>query len=392
MRPGLARGAFLIAMLLVIVGPGVSAAQQPWAGASITGAGLDADRPGATMPFRMTLDAPGNPVGVDFRGTLVKGSVQVQISDAQEQVIWAKLVTGVGSFVVNEVITPTSGGNYMLGLAWDGPVQAQYALQWQPGKIEVAVVSPLALMGGLGMVGVALVALIYAARRRLGWGYLGLGALSWVVTVALKFAWAIPLNPLVYRGLSAALPPALARPLIYLYTGALTGVFEVGILWLALRFTRLGRVAWPGVLAFGIGFSAVEALLLGVSALTTVATALLAPATLPVAALAQLAATANPLFGLAPVVERAAVILVHIGATALIFYAAIRRRAGPFWLAFAGKTALDAVATAGQVWGMTTLGKLWAIEAVMVLLGAAGWAVTRWVARRYPAAIERGGP
>lgn len=382
MKHRAAFGAFLMIMLVLVVEPRVRAAQQPWTGASITGAGLVADRPGATMPFRVSLDAPGSPVGVDFRGALTQGSVRVQLLAADERVVWARSVTAAGPFIVNEVITPASAGVYTLGLAWDGPVRAQYALQWQPGKIEVAAVSPLALMSGLGMIGVALAGLGYAARRKLSWRYLGLGALGWIVTVALKFAWTIPLTPPIYNGLSAALPPPLARPLIYLYTGALTGVFEVGIVWLALRCTRLGRIAWPAVLAFGIGFGAVEALLLGVNALIAVATALLSPATLPVAALAQLADAANPLFGLAPVVERASVLLVHIGAIALIFYAAARRRAGPFWLAFALKTALDAVAAFGQVWGMMTLGKLWTIEAVMILLAAAGWGGTRWAARR----------
>lgn len=56
------------------------------------------------------------------------------------------------------------------------------------GDLAPAVVPPLALLSGLGMIVVALGFAAYAVRRQLGWDTLTLGALAWSVTVFLKFA------------------------------------------------------------------------------------------------------------------------------------------------------------------------------------------------------------
>ncbi len=126
-------------------------------------------------------------------------------------------------------------------------------------------ISPLVFLGGLGMLLVGAGYLVYAARLRLGWRHLGLGALAWVVTVAVKFALAIPLNPPIYGALTTALPGLSGILLASLYIGSLTGFTEVLLTWLVLRYTRLGRVPWQQALAFGVGFGVVEALLLGIS-------------------------------------------------------------------------------------------------------------------------------
>jgi hypothetical protein len=83
------------------------------------------------------------------------------------------------------------------------------------------------LLGGIGMILVALGFAAYAGRRQLGWGALALGASAWGVTVALKFAWAIPFNPPIYTAVNQALP-SLGVPLFALYVGALTGILRWG--------------------------------------------------------------------------------------------------------------------------------------------------------------------
>jgi uncharacterized membrane protein YhfC len=130
------------------------------------------------------------------------------------------------------------------------------------------------------MILVALGFAAYAGLRQLGWGALGLGALAWGVAVALKFAWAIPFNPPIYTAVNQALP-SLGVPLFALYIGALTGIFEVGLMALLLSYTRLGKAAWPHTLAFGIGFGAIEALLLGVSSLSSMLAAMVISVALP---------------------------------------------------------------------------------------------------------------
>ena len=91
-------------------------------------------------------------------------------------------------------------------------MRAGYSLVWRPGGSAAPAITPVALLSGVGMLAVAVGFVAYAATRPLGWRYLLLGALAWIVTVALKFAWAIPVNPPLYNLAMAALPEPLAPP------------------------------------------------------------------------------------------------------------------------------------------------------------------------------------
>jgi uncharacterized membrane protein YhfC len=171
-----------------------------------------------------------------------------------------------------------------------------------------------------------------------------------------------------------------------LYVGALTGIFEVGVVALLLNYTRLGKAAWPRAIAFGIGFGAIEALLFGVSSLSSMLAAMVISVALPPASIEVLARLGNILWVLAPVVERLAAILIHICSTVLIFYAVNTRQARWFWLAFGYKTAVDAAAAACvHIHGIDTLDHVWTMEAILILFGLAGWLGLRWLAPRYQA-------
>ncbi len=63
--------------------------------------------------------------------------------------------------------------------------------------------SPWVLLSGIGMLVVSSGFIVVALRAGGTWAYLGLGALMWVVTVAVKFLIAIPLNPLLYKAFTA---------------------------------------------------------------------------------------------------------------------------------------------------------------------------------------------
>jgi uncharacterized membrane protein YhfC len=250
----------------------------------------------------------------------------------------------------------------------------------------------VALLGGTGMILVALGFIVYAAKRRSGWGYMGLGALAWVVTVAVKIVWSLPVNPRLYPALTGAFPGGIGSGLFDLYVGLLTGLTEVAMVWLVLRYTRLGRVGWERALAFGIGFGALEALLLGLSSFITALVAILSPHIIPAEALAQIAVMNNPLYGLAPIVERFFTIWVHILANVLIFFSIARMQARWFWLAFWYKSLIDLVAGYAQICGiLATIEGIWTIEAIVVLFGVVGWWGVGWAKRRYalPTGIER---
>jgi uncharacterized membrane protein YhfC len=245
--------------------------------------------------------------------------------------------------------------------------------------------TPLVLFPGIGMLLVALAFVVYAWRRRLGFRYVAWGSLAWVISVALKFAWAIGLNNRIYVMLTSLFPTSLGSLVFDLYVGSLTGLFEVALVYLVLSRLRLGQAVWKQALAFGIGFGAVEAILLGASSLASGLVVLLAPGQVPASAAAQFALASNPLYGAAPIVERAATIFVHILSAGLIFYAIRTGDRRWLWTAVVYKTALDSVAAFAQFWGVNTIGRIWTVEAIVIVFGLIGWWGTLRIARRYSA-------
>jgi uncharacterized membrane protein YhfC len=379
---------FLVLLLLTAC-TATSPVQRPQGNSSITGSQLfHPSGPGDWYPFQLTASRAGDLLGVAFRGTVITGPVHVRVMDSAGHVLWQE-TAAKGTFNINHTLSVPTPGVYRAGIAWDGPVKVNYSLFYAPRQIPALAVSPVALIGGLGMLLVALGFVAYAASRHLGWRFLGLGALVWIITVALKFAWAIPINPAIYAAMQG-LPPPLLSTLFNLYVGALTGIFEVGLTWLLLRYTRLGRVTWSRALAFGIGFGVVEALLLGLGNLSVVISILILPDAFAPELIEQVAAGNDPLRSLAPVWERFFFMWVHITANVALFYAVARRRSGWFWLAFLYKTLIDALASWGGVWATSSLAGLWTIEGISALWGAAGWLLVWHMARDYPGCRPEG--
>jgi uncharacterized membrane protein YhfC len=248
------------------------------------------------------------------------------------------------------------------------------------------IVTPLVLVPGIGMLIVSIAFIVYALRRGGTWAYMGLGALAWTVTVAIKFFIAIPFNSSIYKAIYV--PGSLWAPgslLFYVYVGLLTGVTEVLLTWLLLRYTRLGRVTINKALAFAVGFGAFEALLLGLASLTSSLVALISPQTLGAAALQNLALTKNILYDLGPIAERFGTILVHMVCNLLLFYGVLRGQARWMWVSFAYKSLLDTVAGFAQFWGVETVGKLWVIEGLILVFGILAWWGIRKISQHYQA-------
>jgi uncharacterized membrane protein YhfC len=217
------------------------------------------------------------------------------------------------------------------------------------------------------------------------WRYLGLGALFWVLTVAVKFAFAIPVNPLIFRALNVSRENLFStgNMVAYLYVGALTGIFEAGLAWLILRKIRWGKADLSQALIFGIGFGVIEALLLGLVALVSALAGLFTPDTLPVSALGGLANNATLVMGLAPIIERISVIFAHIFSCVLIFHAIAQGKAKWGWLAILYKTLLDAPGGFAAFWATNSASHLWTLEAVIAIFGLIGLWGTIQISRHY---------
>ena len=201
------------------------------------------------------------------------------------------------------------------------------------------------MLSGLGMIAVAVGAVLFWQRRtRRAWVEVGLGALAWTVGVALKVAWALPLNKRVIAALTAHLGRA-GGPASWVYVGLLTGVFEVGVTWLIVRYTRLRRVDRAGATAFGVGFGAIEALLLGLGSLVGMTAAAFFWSKLPPEAQTALGAQTTTRWVIpVPIYERVYALLAHVVSCVLVVEAVQQGKARWFWVSFAYKSAIDASA------------------------------------------------
>ncbi len=252
--------------------------------------------------------------------------------------------------------------------------------------------TPWIILPGIGKILIALAFLIFALQKGGSWRYLGLGALAWVVTNLVKLQVLAPLlGPVMVQLLYVPGSPwALGSVLYYVYAGFQTGLTEVLLVWLVLRYTRLGRVPWVEALAFGIGFGAFEALYQGIPSLVSSISALAAPQNLSEAALSSYQSLNDPLIALAPATDRFAATLVHIFGNVLLFYGVASGQARWMWVSFAVKSLVDVLAVCLMIVGIPSVAVLWAMEAVLLATGLLCWWGTYQIQRRYPRTFAAG--
>jgi uncharacterized membrane protein YhfC len=214
--------------------------------------------------------------------------------------------------------------------------------------------SAMLLLGGIGMMTVGVFAVaIWRTRRAASWTAFGFGALAWVVSVALKIAWSVPTNTFIQRGLERTLVASIAVPTFWLYIGLLTGIFECGITMFGASRTRFKAAHWNEAVAFGIGFGAVEAFLLGI--LDFVGLVAVIAFWDEMSEDTKQAVAARTQFGMAEVsivtIERLSALAAHVFTCVLIIYAVRIGQLRWFWLSFVFKSALDAFAAWGILAG-----------------------------------------
>lgn len=389
---------FVLLMLSLLTGCSAQSSDIPmnqrWA--TVEGSQLNETQAGEQFYFNIPVDegliTQDQPIKMKINGTVQSGSVRFELRNPDGEAVWNSGTINPGDFSLNAEYELPIGqtGTYQLGLVYSENTSATYNLGWHIIRLSLTILIP-----GAGMLLVATVFVLYAGfKKMLGWRYLGLGALFWILTVAVKFAWAIPINPYVYRVLGVTTENIFSAGNIiaYLYIGALTGIFEAGLAWLILSKVRWGKATWNQALVFGIGFGVIEAFLLGISGLGSGLVGVFSPDALPIPTLVGLANSATLSMSLAPIVERLSVIFAHIFACVLIFYAITSGEAKWGWLAILYKTLLDAPGGFAAFWGTGTVGKIWTLEAIIAVFGLIGLFGTIWVAGRYKQDLENQSP
>lgn len=244
--------------------------------------------------------------------------------------------------------------------------------------------SPLFLLSGIGMMVVALVAVVYwKVHSKTLWTLFLWGALAWIVAVALKQVAFIPTQTII-DNVRDILPRYFAEPALSVYIGLLTGIFECGA---TLGFAHIKRIrtsSWNEVVSFGLGFGTIEAFLIGTSSFLLALLVILIPNELPPQLLKFATSGSDSLLVIpAPIIERTTIILLHAFSCLLIVYAVRVKAWKWFWVSFFYKTAVDAIAgfihiTYG-IENLTTFGT-WIMELSFLPFGIIGaWGL--WVFR-----------
>jgi hypothetical protein len=196
------------------------------------------------------------------------------------------------------------------------------------------------------------------------------GAIAWGLTVAAKVVFAVAFNQPVAQALYGFLPSSLAGPLLWLYIGLLTGIFECGGVLLIASKTKLKEMHWIEAVAFGIGFGAIEAMLLG---LISYASLLFVPEP-----------SLSPLIIPASAIERTATMFIHVFSNVLIVLSVRSGSSVKFWESFFYKTSVDGVAAfANLSYGIESLSHIYTLELIVTFFGIIGFLGLRQLKRKF---------
>lgn len=325
---------------------------------------------------------------LDTEVTLTAGKVNVRVVRPGGRVIDDHGTSGSMRIGGRLIRTYGRTGEYQVQVVPDGAL-GTWSIRVVLTPDTSAPMSVVNVVPGVGMTLVGVIAVLWW-RWRSGapWRWFWVGAAVWTVGVALKFAWAIPLNEPILAAIEAVVPHSAYLVLGAIYIGALTGVFEIGITLLAaLVWKNMSRDAARGV-AVGVGAGAFEAILLGLAATAVMVAALIVGGEFADEVRQATARSAGPtsLIWLVGPVERVIAILCHISSRALVLLGVARGRwRWPFFWAFVIMTAIDSVAGYAYLAGLLGNVSTWWIELAIAPAALVSVPVIAWCVRTWPA-------
>ena len=240
--------------------------------------------------------------------------------------------------------------------------------------------NPWLILGPIGMIAVGVVSIAWwKTRSHSPWRPFLLGGFVWFAAIIPKFILDLTVTTPLYFSLLPSIGLVGALAAVGVYLGLRTGVLECGFTFLGVSRTRLREASLDEATAFGVGFGATEAILLGIEALINIAVFLVSPSIIdslpPDQASAILASlNASTLTVPAPIMERFFAMIAHVLASLLIFYSVRFGRRSLFALSFIYKTALDSPILFFQstIASSNSILTLYLVELWVVIFGIVG--------------------
>ncbi len=243
-------------------------------------------------------------------------------------------------------------------------------------------------LGPVGMILVGVLSIIiWRFRSRTKMKYFLVGGAVWAAAISLKLVLELTITPKLLW--ISSLGSTVFLAVIGAYVGIRTGLFECGLTYITFIKSDLRNMSFDEAVAFGIGFGALEAILLGFQSLIQILMFTFNPKLLFLIPESQRriveASLSMPTWvAAAPVIERIFTLFSHIFAILLILVSVARSRPIFFLLSFSYKSLLDALLPYIQVTFKPNISPIGAYEAEIwiVFMGSIALFGTTWV-RRY---------
>ncbi len=249
--------------------------------------------------------------------------------------------------------------------------------------------NPGLLLSGIGMILVGiLVPLWWQRRTKAGANYFLWGAGVWVVAIAIKIVMDYTITPVLNASVQSY---GLLSIFVVmgLYLGLRTGILESGLSYVFMIKTRLKNMNYKQAVAFGIGFGAVEALFLGATSFINVLMFILFPqiiSMLPEATQTVLLSQLNSStwIVLGPVIERIAILFIHVFSTLLVVYAIKGKKISYLIISILFKTLVDGIIPwlVYNMQPLTELPNAYMVEIPFIILALISWYGIKWMKPR----------
>ena len=202
-------------------------------------------------------------------------------------------------------------------------------------------ISYLNLLSGIGMIAVGAGAIGYwHVKKHPRIEYFLYGAILWACAIAIKLAMDLTITQPIQSYFKSTLPIITVLIIMSLYVGLRTGIFEGGIVYIAVRYLKLSNMSWKDAVAMGIGFGGAEAIILGILSLAETIVFMSMPIlfySLPLATQDQFTLALIPL----PIFERLFTLFLHTFTVVLAVYAVKLNDLRWLWLSMGLKTIVD---------------------------------------------------
>ncbi len=242
------------------------------------------------------------------------------------------------------------------------------------------IINPFLMLAGIGMMAVAAIAVAYW-KRRSSWKWFSYGALVWIAAIAVKLAMDMTITQPVENGILDLYGMAAVIAFASVYVGLRTGFFESGFTYLFAKKRakkNKAKITFNDAVAFGIGFGALEAFLLGLMSFLNILAIYLYPALLdPLGAVQKdmviSALSQSTLVVIPAIIERVAVVFIHAFAAVLAIASVNTKRAKYIWGSVAYKSVTDGIVPLLPFIAGSGLLSSFAMEVPFVVLAVIGY-------------------